>query len=207
MATRAGGANILMFGRRPKVIARGEFVHIIAPTRDLADDFVAMTTASRAYHEPWVYPATDESRYRSYLSRLERGNAFGFLVYRNDDAGLAGVININDIVMGGFRCGSLGYYGAAMCAGRGFMTEGLALVLDHAFTALELHRVEANIQPDNAASLGLVRRLGFRKEGFSPAFLKIGGVWRDHERWAILAEEWLSAHEAPSAEPHATILA
>lgn len=196
-----------MFGRRPKVIARGELVHLLPPTRDAEDDFIAMTTGSRNFHEPWVYPATDERRYRAYLERLEGGGAFGFLVYRNEDAGLAGVININDIVMGGFRNGSLGYYGNAMHAGRGYMTEGLALVLDHAFTALELHRLEANVQPDNAASLGLVKRLGFRKEGFSPAFLKIGGVWRDHERWAILGEEWLSAHDAPHAEPHATIIA
>lgn len=196
-----------MFGRRPKVIARGELVHLIPPTREAQDDFVAMTTSSRAFHEPWVYPATDERRFRAYLDRLERGGAFGFLVYRNEDAALAGVININDVVMGGFRCGSLGYYGAAMSAGRGFMTEGLALVLDHAFTALELHRLEANVQPGNANSLGLIRRLGFRREGFSPAFLKIGGVWCDHERWAILAEEWLTAHGAPNTEPHATILA
>jgi ribosomal-protein-alanine N-acetyltransferase len=196
-----------MFGRRPKVIARGEQVHLITPSKEQEDEFVAMTTASRAFHEPWVYPATDERRYRAYLDRLERGGAFGFLVYRNEDASLAGVININDVVMGGFRCGSLGYYGAAMFAGRGYMTEGLALVLDHAFTALELHRLEANVQPANANSLGLIKRLGFRQEGFSPAFLKIGGVWCDHERWAILAEEWLSAHGTRSPEPHATILA
>lgn len=196
-----------MFGRRPKVIARGEAVYLVAPTKDAADDFVAMTTASRPHHEPWVYPAADARRYRAYLDRLEAGGAFGFLVRRVADDGLAGVVNINDILMGGYRCGSLGYYGNAMYAGRGFMTEGLALVLDHAFTARELHRLEANIQPDNAASLALVRRLGFRKEGFSPAFLKIGGVWRDHERWAILAEEWLAAHGAPHAEPHATIIA
>lgn len=196
-----------MFGRRPKVIARGEQVHLLPPTREAQDDFVAMTTASRAFHEPWVYPATDERRFRAYLERLERGGAFGFLVYRNEDVSLAGVINVNDVVMGGFRCGSLGYYGAAMFAGRGYMTEGLALVLDHAFTALELHRLEANVQPGNANSLALIKRLGFRKEGFSPAFLKIGGVWRDHERWAILAEEWLAAHGAANAEPHATILA
>jgi ribosomal-protein-alanine N-acetyltransferase len=196
-----------MFGRRPKVISRGEAVYLIAPTKDQADAFIAMTTTSRAYHEPWVYPATDERRYRAYLDRLDSGNAVGFLVLSVDDDTLAGVININDIVMGGFRCGSLGYYGAAMCAGRGFMTEGLALVLDHAFTKLEMHRLEANIQPDNAASIALVKRLGFRKEGFSPAFLKIGGVWRDHERWAILTEEWLSAHGAEHGEPHATIVA
>lgn len=196
-----------MFGRRPKIIVRGELVHLLAPTREAQDDFVAMTTGSRSFHEPWVYPATDERRFRGYLERLERGGAFGFLIYRNEDAALAGVVNINDAVMGGFRSGSLGYYGNAMFAGRGYMSEGLALVLDHAFTALELHRLEANVQPDNANSLALVKRLGFRKEGFSPAFLKIGGVWRDHERWAILAEEWLNANGAPNSEPHATILA
>ncbi len=196
-----------MFGRRPKVIARGEMVHLLPPTKDQAEEFVAMTVGSRNFHEPWVYPATDERRYRAYLDRLERGAAFGFLVYRNDDTTLAGVININDIVMGGFRCGSLGYYGNAMFAGRGYMTEGLALVLDHAFTALELHRLEANVQPGNAASLGLIARLGFRKEGFSPSFLKIGGVWRDHERWAILGEEWLSVHNASGADRQTPILA
>ena len=196
-----------MFGRRPKIIARGEYVHLIASTKEAQGEFVAMTSSSRDFHEPWVYPATDERRFRAYLDRLERGGAVGFLVYRNEDASLAGVININDIVMGGFRSGSLGYYGNAMYAGRGYMTEGLALVLDHAFTALEMHRVEANVQPENENSLRLIARLGFRKEGFSPAFLKIGGVWRDHERWAILAEEWLAAHGARNHEPHATILA
>ncbi len=196
-----------MFGRRPKVIARGELVHLISPTKDQADEFVAMTLGSRSFHEPWVYPATDERRYRAYLDRLDRGGAHGFLIYRNEDEALAGVININDIVLGGFRCGSLGYYGNAMFAGRGYMTEGLALVLDHAFTALDLHRLEANVQPGNAASLALVKRLGFRKEGFSPGFLKIGGVWRDHERWAILGAEWLSVHNAAEAHQQAPILA
>lgn len=195
-----------MFGRRPKIIARGERVHLIAPTKEWADAFISMTVGSRSFHEPWVYPATDPSRFRGYLERFEKGNALGFLVLRNADSSLLGVININDIVLGGFRCGSLGYYGNAMYAGRGFMSEGLALVLDHAFAALNLHRLEANIQPDNAASLALVQRLGFRKEGFSPAFLKIGGVWRDHERWALLSEEWLAAHNTPHAEPHATVV-
>ena len=62
------------------------------------------------------------------------------------------------------------------------------------FPNLPEDRLEANIQPENAASLALVKRLGFRKEGFSPGFLKVGGVWRDHERWAMLADEWLAAH-------------
>jgi len=63
-------------------------------------------------------------------------------------------------------------------------------VLRHAFVMLRLHRVEANIQPGNRASIALAEGAGFRREGFSPRYLKIGGRWRDHERWAILAEEW-----------------
>jgi len=72
------------------------------------------------------------------------------------------------------------------------MTEGLALVLDQAFGPLGLNRVEANIQPGNTRSSRLVSQLGFRLEGFSPRYLKIGGRFRDHERWAVLADEWQS---------------
>ena len=69
------------------------------------------------------------------------------------------------------------------------MSEGLRLVIGHAFAQMGLHRVEANIQPGNLASIALVRRCGFKKEGFSPRYLKIFGEWRDHERWALLADD------------------
>ena len=72
------------------------------------------------------------------------------------------------------------------------MSEGLGLLLRLAFRRLRLHRLEANIQPGNAQSIALVRRAGFRREGLSPRYLKIGGRWRDHERWAITVEEWRS---------------
>jgi ribosomal-protein-alanine N-acetyltransferase len=196
-----------MFARRRKVIAHGEGVYLFTPSKEGVEDFLTLTTTSQRFHEPWVYPATDAKRYRAYLDRLERGNAFGFFVGRSEDDALVGVININDIVLGGFRSGSLGYYAGAAYSGRGYMTAGLSLVLDHAFTTLELHRLEANVQPTNAPSLALVRRLGFRKEGFSPAFLRIGGEWRDHERWAILSEEWLAGREAAAPIAHISQIA
>jgi ribosomal-protein-alanine N-acetyltransferase len=86
------------------------------------------------------------------------------------------------------------------------MREGIELVLRRAFTSLKLHRIEANIQPGNRASIALAQGAGFRREGFSPRYLKIGGRWRDHERWAILAEEWRQRHglvtgAPPTADP------
>jgi [ribosomal protein S5]-alanine N-acetyltransferase len=101
-----------------------------------------------------------------------------------------GVVNLNEIVRGAFHSAYLGYYGFNPHARQGYMAEGLGLVLRHAFRRVGLHRLEANIQPGNRASRALVRRLGFRREGFSPRYLKIGGRWRDHERWAIVREAW-----------------
>ena len=70
------------------------------------------------------------------------------------------------------------------------MKDGLAQVITHAFTVMKLHRLEANVQPGNVSSKALVKTLGFRREGLSPRYLKINGRWRDHERWAILSEDW-----------------
>lgn len=76
----------------------------------------------------------------------------------------------------------------ARFARMGFMTEALSSVANYAFGELGLHRLEANIQPENAASIALVRRLGFQKEGYSPRYLRMDGEWRDHERWALLSD-------------------
>ena len=70
------------------------------------------------------------------------------------------------------------------------MTEAIHLILKYAFIQLKLHRLEANVQPDNVASVALIKRAGFIREGYSRRYLKICGRWRDHERWAILAEDW-----------------
>lgn len=71
------------------------------------------------------------------------------------------------------------------------MFHGVGLAISHAFYTLGLHRVEANIQPENTASIHLVKRLGFTKEGFSQRYLKVNGEWRDCERWALTRENWI----------------
>jgi ribosomal-protein-alanine N-acetyltransferase len=118
-------------------------------------------------------------------------NRHRLLVCRKSDGAIVGVVNVSEIVRAAFQSAYLGYYAFRPHAGQGYMTEGLALLLRHAFRSLGLHRLEANIQPGNDPSRKLVRRLGFRKEGFSPRYLKIGGRWRDHERWAIVRETWV----------------
>jgi len=123
-----------------------------------------------------------------YLARLNADDHAGFLICRASDDGIAGVVNINGIVRGSFLSASLGYYAVIDSTGQGFMTAGLRMLVRHAFDTLGLHRLEANIQPDNAPSIALAKRCGFTLEGFSPRYLFIDGAWRDHERWAIYDE-------------------
>ncbi len=105
------------------------------------------------------------------------------------------MINLSEIVRGAFQSAYLSFYAHARHSRQGFMSEGLPAVVREAFRALRLHRLEANIQPGNQGSLALVERLGFRLEGFSPKYLKIGGRWRDHQRFALTRESWKALHE------------
>ena len=108
------------------------------------------------------------------------------------DNKIVGAINLSQIFFGAFRSAYLGYYIGAPYARQGYMTEGLQLALAYAFNDLKLHRLEANVQPVNLNSIALVKRAGFVREGYSRRYLKIAGRWRDHERWAILREDWLA---------------
>jgi ribosomal-protein-alanine N-acetyltransferase len=120
----------------------------------------------------------------------ERATQAGFLVCRCGDDAIVGVFNLSEIVRGAFRSAYLGYYALAPHAGHGYMSEAFGMLLDVVFRALRLHRVEANVQPDNAASLRLVERVGFAREGYSRRYVKIAGRWRDHVRYALLADDW-----------------
>ncbi|MCW2992135.1 MAG: GCN5-related N-acetyltransferase [Solirubrobacterales bacterium] len=174
-------------------------VRIAHPTIGDQEDFLAMNVASRSFHQPWAHPPLEAAGFRELLERDARDDTEAFLVRCTADDALAGVFVLSQIFRKGFQNAYLGYYGSAGHAGQGYMREGLELVLAQAFGPLGLHRVEANIQPGNEASLALARRAGFQREGFSPRYLKIGGRWRDHERFAILADDWQRLRRSRSA--------
>ncbi len=171
-------------------LERGKTVYLHAPGARDREEFLALGRASRKLHRGWVTPPADAEAFAAYCKRVRGDRYAGFLLRRNEDDALLGMVNVNEIVRGAFQSGFLGYWIGAPFAGQGYMTEGLGLVLRHAFGPLRLHRVEANVQPENAASRALVLRLGFRLEGRSPRYLKIGGRWRDHDRFALTKEDW-----------------
>ncbi|HVO89740.1 MAG TPA: GNAT family protein [Casimicrobiaceae bacterium] len=178
----------------------GQRVYLRPPRRTDAERFIAAASASARLHAAWVRAPRTSRGFGAlvdrYAQRCVSPKHAGFLVLRKSDDALVGVYNFSEIVRGGFQSAYLGYYAFAPHAGNGLMSEGLALALDAAFGVLKLHRVEVNIQPTNERSLALVQRLGFAREGFSRRYVKVGGRWRDHVRYAMLAEDW-RVHRGP----------
>jgi len=159
------------------------------PSEKREREFLAAVKRSRKLHYPWVSAPNTSKAFSNWLSRCKSPMHIAYFV-QMDSGDLAGMICISEIVRGNFQSGYLGYYAFAPYNGRGYMTLGLKAVVKAAFRRHRFHRLEANIQPGNEASRRLVQRLGFRKEGFSPRYLKIAGRWRDHERWALTKEDW-----------------
>ncbi len=160
------------------------------PTEGDRGKVIAAMRASVRYHYPWMLGWTTDAAYDGLLRRNDDEHQDINLLFRVDDDAILGFFNIGEIVRGVFNSAYLGYGGIAGYGGKGYMTAGMQLLLKRAFDELQLHRLEANIQPNNGPSKALAARSGFVKEGFSEAYLKINGEWRDHERWAIRAEQW-----------------
>ena len=179
-------------------LAVGPRVYLRRPGPRDAAAFIAGARLSDRLHRGWVQAPTTKAGFAAYLRRFAgpksrdpaSASHVGVVVCKLDDDALIGVFNLSEIVRGAFESSYLGYYAFAPHAGQGYMSEGLNLVLALVFGKLKLHRVEANVQPTNRPSVSLVRRAGFTHEGFSPRYVKIAGRWRDHERFAMLAEDW-----------------
>src|SRR5215217_1306576 len=117
------------------------------PTPDDQDEFIARMRASRAVHRPWIYMPETPERYAAYVARVHDTRSAPFLACRVQDGAIVGFLNISEIVRGSFKSAFIGYGGVADFAGNGYMTEAMQLLLREAFTRLDLHRLEANIQP------------------------------------------------------------
>ncbi len=177
---------------RESALLVGAQVFLRHPVPEDEAEFIQLVRSSRTLHHPWAYPPSTQQAFVDYLQRSQSERHVSLLVCETSSGAIAGVINLNEIIRGAFQSAFLGYYAHANFAGRGYMTAGLGLALQYAFSGLRLHRLEANIQPANQPSIRLVKRCGFRLEGLSPSYLCINGEWRDHERWAILANEWFA---------------
>jgi ribosomal-protein-alanine N-acetyltransferase len=151
-----------------------------------ADEIISANRENAAYHAPWLSPATDHAAFDAWFARTVTGANVSLVARERATDDLVGIVNFSEIVMGIFRSAYTGYWGYARTGGRGLMSEALRESVRFAFAELGLHRLEANIQPDNVRSIALARRAGFTKEGFSRAYLHIDGAWRDHERWALV---------------------
>ena len=160
--------------------------------------FLALARDSRELHRPWTYPPERSDQFDDLYARSRRDDFACLLACPvEDERAIVGVFTVSQIVRGAFQSAYLGYYAHQQFAGQGLMREAMEQLLDHTFGALALHRLEANIQPGNQPSSALARGAGFRLEGFSPRYLLIGGQWRDHERYAITADE-RAAQKSPS---------
>jgi [ribosomal protein S5]-alanine N-acetyltransferase len=168
-------------------------VRLRAPSTEDRRAFLKAVKQSRSLHHPWVYPPSSVRAFETFLERIARPTHSSHLIVDVPTGGIAGIANLSEIVRGSFQSAYLGFFAFAGWENQGYMQHGLQLVCAHAFRHLRLHRIEANIQPANLRSRALVRRLGFRCEGLSRRYLKIGGRWRDHERWALLIEDWKEA--------------
>lgn len=167
-----------------------ERVALRFPRASDSAEFTSRAVASKRFHKDLVFPPGDQEAFLEYVKQSDVETGKSFLIIEKSTGQICGAVNLSQIFLKGFCSAYLGYYLFEGFAGRGLMTSALKDVQRVSFDDLGLHRLEANIQPGNDKSIKLVERCGFQKEGFSTKYLFIAGEWRDHERWAIIKEDW-----------------
>ncbi|REJ78423.1 MAG: GNAT family N-acetyltransferase [Acidobacteria bacterium] len=167
----------------------GDLVTLRFPVLEDATEFIESVLTSVELHAGLVHPPADTETFEAYVRKNHDGASACFVIVEHSSDEIAGAINMTQIYRGGFGSAYLGYYLFKGFTGRGLMESALRTLVAFALRDFGLHRLEANIQPHNSSSKRLVRKCGFTREGFSRKYLRIGGEWRDHERWAIIAED------------------
>lgn len=169
------------------------------------EEFISAMQRSQSLHCPWVKAPATNKEFDEYFHHYQKPNQKSFLVC-DKKGSIVGVFNVSEIVRGLFQNAYLGFYAIADYAGKGYMSAGLKCVLANIFNDLKLHRIEANIQPENIQSIQLIKKNGFRYEGFSPRYLKIDNEWRGHEHWAITYEDYIRNNKEVLDKDHVEIV-
>ncbi|HEY2756766.1 MAG TPA: GNAT family protein [Pseudolabrys sp.] len=160
-------------------------------------EWAAVREKSRDFLTPWepTWPADDLTRsaFRRRLKRYaedQRGDlAYAFLIFRSDDGALVGGLTLANIRRGVAQAGSIGYWVGQPFARKGYMTAAVRALIPFCFGTLRLHRLEAACIPDNGASIGLLEKTGFKREGYARGYLCINGTWQDHLLYARLKDD------------------
>ena len=181
----------------PEPLLRGDGVFLRPAVADDYPAWARLREQSRAFLTPWepTWPEDDLTRaaFRRRLRRqaeeLARDEAYSFLIFDATSEELLGGLTLGGVRRGVAQAATLGYWMGAPHAGKGHMTRAVAAAVRFGFSTLRLHRIEAACIPDNAPSMALLRRNGFRREGLARAYLKINGAWRDHVLFALVASE------------------
>jgi len=181
----------------PAIAMEGEGVYLRAPHMNDYPEWAGLREASRTFLTPWepVWSADDLSR-GAFRRRLKRyaedqrtDQAYAFLIFRSDNDALLGGLTLANMRRGVAQAGSIGYWIGQPFARNGYMTAAVRALIPFSFTTLRLHRLEAACIPDNAASIALLEKTGFRREGYAREYLCINGTWADHLLYARLRDD------------------
>lgn len=198
------GSKLRLVTQPARLGARSARVFLRPPTAADQGEYLKLRRASRAFHAPFeVRPkrgrsALDERAFRAFMIQGPGTARERWLVCDKAGGALLGSITIGTIRGEPWHSAVLGYWIGEEHARQGFMGEALPLALKRAFTQLRLHRVEADVLPENRASKRLLRKCGFSLEGLSREYAHVAGRWRDHERWALLGKDFRAAQRPQS---------
>ena len=178
-------------------IVAGEGVYMRPPNLADYSAWAALRAESRTFLTPWepTWPADDltrsafRRRIRRYQDEIRDDHAYPFFIFRQADQLLLGGITLSNVTRGMTQTATLGYWMGERYANRGYMTRAVRALAPFAFGALRLHRLEAACLPHNLASMRLLEKLGFQREGLARGLVCIAGRWQDHIVYALLAED------------------
>ena len=175
----------------------GERVRLRPPRRADYQAWAELRSRSRAYLQPWepTWPADDltrtafRRRVRRYQTEIREDHAYPFFIFRQSDYVLLGGITLSNVSRDMTQMATVGYWMGERFAGRGVMTRAVRALVPFAFGALHLHRLEAACLPHNGASMRLLEKVGFQREGLARGLVCINGRWQDHIVFALLADD------------------